>query len=86
MRCKKKQKIPVLDIPGLASFQFLHGNPPTLELNGTRVTGMFSVDTHFFELSARFNSNEDVPVLDYLKAQRELRAKMMALKLEGGQK
>lgn len=81
-------KIPILDIPGQGAFQFLHGNKPEMALNGTRVTLFFNADDRFYELAARFNGNESVPVLDFLNAQRQLKAKMFAMKekLTGGQK
>lgn len=74
------KRIPVLDIPGLGAFQHLHGNEPEMTLNGSRVTLLFNADDRFYELSARFNSNEAVPVLDFLNCQRLLRAKMFAMK------
>lgn len=77
------KKIPVLDIPELGAFQYLYGNEPEMELNGTRVTLLFDANNLFYELSARYNSNEPIPVLDFLHAQRQLKAKMFALKLRG---
>ena len=75
-----ERKIPVLDIPGLSSFQYLQGNPPELVSQGTRVVCMFNADQTFYDLSERFNRNEPVSVLDFLNAQRQLKAKMFALK------
>ncbi len=80
---KKPRKIPILDIPGLGSFQLLHGNNPDMEMNVTRVTLLFNADAVFYELSARYNSNEPVNVLDFVNAQRQLKARMMALKSQG---
>ena len=79
-----ERKIPVLDVPGLSSFQYLHGNSPELVLQGTRVVCMFNADQTFYDLSEWFNRNEPVNVLDFLNAQRQLKAKMFALK--GGQR
>lgn len=76
----KDKKIPILDVPGLGSFQFYYGNEPEMTLNGTRVTLLFNADDRFYELSARFNSNESIPVLDFLNAQRQLKAKMFSMK------
>lgn len=78
-----KRKVPVLDIPGLSSFQRLHGNAPEMLLQGTRVICLFEPNDLFYELSERFNRNEGVNVLDFLKAQRELRAQMFALRGQG---
>lgn len=74
------KKIPVLDIPGLGAFQYLYGNEPEMALNGSRVALLFNADDIFYELSARYNSNEPVPVLDFLNSQRQLKAKMFAMK------
>lgn len=78
------QKIPVLDFPGLGAFQLLNGNDPELQMNGTRVTLLFTADDTFFELSARYNNNEPVNVLDFVNSQRQLRARMFALKSAEG--
>lgn len=77
------KKIPVLDIPGLGAFQYLHGNEPEMTMNGSRVTLLFNADDRFCELSARYNSNEFVKVLDFTNAQRQLKAKMFSLKGRG---
>jgi hypothetical protein len=74
------QKVPVLDIPGLGSYQFMNGNDPEMAMNGARVTLLFEANELFYELSARFNSNEVVNVLDFVNAQRQLRARMYAMK------
>lgn len=76
---KKTARIPILDL-NQAAFQFMHGNIPELELNGTRITFLFTPDDAFFKLSARYNSNEPVPCLDLVNAQRQLRSMMMAAK------
>ncbi len=77
-------KVPVLDIPGLSTFQDYHENPPELEMQGTRITAMFKADQRFFELAERYNRNELVNVLDFVNCQRKLKAKMLALKHGGG--
>ena len=77
---QKSKKIPVLDIPGLGAFQFLYENEPEMELNGTRITLLFNADDLFYTLSERFSNNEPVPVLAFLNAQRQLKAKMFALR------
>ena len=73
-------QIPVLDIPGHGAFQCLHGNDPDMALNGTRVTLLFNADQTFYELAARYNSNEAVNVLDFVNAQRQLKARMFSMK------
>jgi hypothetical protein len=73
-------KVPILDIPGHCSFQYLYGNDPEFSMNGTRVTAFFIADEKFYELAARFNNNEPVNVLDFLNAQRQLKARMFSMK------
>lgn len=72
-------KIQILDL-NFSAFQRLHGNIPELELNGTRVSFLFNADDTFHKLSASYNSNESVNVLDFVNAQRQLRAMMMSMK------
>lgn len=79
----ENRKIPILDL-NLASYQHLHGNSPKLHLEGTRVIFLFSVDDTFCKLSADYNSNRLVPVLDFVNAQRQLKAMMLSLKNGGG--
>jgi len=74
------KKIPVLDIPGLGAFQLLYGNEPEMALNGSRVTLLFNANDLFYELSGRYNNNEVVPVLDFLNAKRQLKARMFSMK------
>lgn len=76
-------KIPIFDL-NLSAFQHLHGNTPELELQGTRVIFLFDANDTFYKLSALYNSNEPVNVLDFVNCQRQLRAMMFAKK--GGQK
>jgi len=79
----KNKKIPILDILGFGAFQFYHGNEPEWTLNGTRASLLFNADDRFYELSVRFNSNESVSVLDFLNAQRQLKAKLFSITREG---
>lgn len=85
MKKDSPKKIPILDIPGLGTFQKLNGNDPEMAINGTRVTLMFNASDLFYELSERFNSNELVPVLDFLHIQRQLKARMLSLKSQASQ-
>jgi len=78
-------RIPILDMSGLGPFQFLNGNEPEMAMNGTRVTLLFKSDERFYELSARYNNNEPVNVLDFVNAQRQLKARMFSMKA-GGQR
>jgi hypothetical protein len=75
------KEIPLSDL-NLSAFHLYHGNPPELSLQGSKVIFLFSNDDTFFELSARYNSNETIPVLDFVNALRQLKAVMMNKKLE----
>jgi len=82
----KKQtltKIPIFDL-NLSAFQHLHGNTPQLELQGTRVTFLFNPDDTFYRISGLYNANTPVNAVDFVNAQRQLRAMMLAKK--GGQR
>lgn len=83
MKKDSPRKIPVLDIPGLSAFQHLCGNTPEMVIQGSRVVCLFEADDVFYELSARYNGNEFVRVLDLVNSQRQLRAMMLALKGQG---
>lgn len=76
---KKCEKIPIFDL-NFSAFLHLHGNTPELSLQGTRIIFLFNPDDTFYQLSARYNSNEATPILDYVSAQRQLRAMMMSMK------
>ncbi len=77
---KLTKKIPILDIPGLGSYQFYHGNKGTWEFNGTRATLLFDADEKFYELCQRYQKNDSVKVCDFVSVQRQLKAEMMSLK------
>jgi hypothetical protein len=88
MKKAVRKRIPILDLH-FSAFQALHGNPPELVLNGTRVIFFFEPDEAFCQLSARYNSNEATPILDFVNAQRQLRAAMLSMKgqrLQGEEK
>lgn len=79
MKKSSPKKIPILDL-NHSAFQKHHDNEPELEMQGSRGVFMFKPDDKFFELSARYNRNEPVPVLDFVNCQRQLKAQLMALK------
>jgi len=72
-------RIPILDFH-LASFHLYHGNTPELELQGTRVIFCFEPNDTFYRLTALYNKNEFIGCLDFVKAQRQLRAMMLSLR------
>jgi hypothetical protein len=75
-----KQKIPLLDLTGLTAFQRLHGNSYEMTMQGNRGVAMFEANRTFYELAEKFNRNEPVQVIDFLQAQREVKAELMTLK------
>lgn len=77
---KPPTKVPILDLTGFTSFQRLYGNIYELVMQGSRGVAMFDADERFYEIAEKFNRNEDVPVIDFLQAQREVKAELMALK------
>jgi len=77
---KLPQKIPILDLTGLTSFQRYWGNEYVLVMQGSRGVAMFDANEKFYEIAERFNRNESIPVIDFLHAQREVKAELMALK------
>jgi hypothetical protein len=74
------QKIPLLDLTGLTAFQRLHGNSYEMVMQGNRGVAMFEANDKFYEVSELFNRNEFIRVIDFLQAQREVKAELMALK------
>lgn len=82
-KVKASPKIPIFDL-NLAAFHLLNNNSPTLELQGTRVTFLFNPDDIFYKLSALYNSNSPVNIVDYVNCQRQLRAMMFAKKGKQG--
>ena len=76
-----KKKMPVLDLY-LSAFLSLHGSQPELTKQGTRIIFEFPSNKEVFQLSREFNANPSVSVLDYVKAIRQLKAKMFSMKGE----
>jgi len=76
---KSKQKMPLMDIY-LASYLVLNRINPELVLEGTRVVFEFPATKEVYRISRGFNNNPSVPVLDYVREVRQLRARMIAMK------
>ncbi len=70
-------KIPINDIY-FSSFQALHGNEPEIITQGTRAIFMFNSDDAFYAISAKYNQNEAVNVLDFVNALRRIRGLMLS--------
>jgi hypothetical protein len=75
----KKNTIPLLDLHH-AAFLNLHGLKPELTLSGSRVVFEFLPEKNFYQLSRDYNQNHSVPVLDFVKSIRQLKARMFSLK------
>lgn len=67
----------------LASFLFLHGIQPNLQLQGTRVVFAFAVTDELYRLSGSFNANVSIPVTDFVQAVKTLRSQMITLRNNG---
>jgi hypothetical protein len=64
----------------LASFLTLHDQEVTLELQNGKVVFTFESTDTLYRLMNDFNSNEDVPVLNYTTVIKTLRGKMLTAK------
>ena len=80
----KLTEVPINDLLGLYAFLVLNNHPSArLKEESGRAYGICNADRAFHELVRCFNRNEAVPVLDFLRTQREIRSKMLALKNAG---
>lgn len=84
MQKKNEKRLPLLDIYQ-ASFLTLKGIPPELVLDGTRVIFEFPITDEVYNFNREYNSNPSVPVLDFVKAVRQLKAMMLSMKRGGVQ-
>jgi hypothetical protein len=83
---KPRNRIPILDI-NQSAFHMLHHDEPEEELQpGGRIAFIHKATERFYELAARYNANESVPVQDFVNCQRQLKACMMALKNGNGKR
>jgi hypothetical protein len=76
---KTNHRITIFDI-NQAAFLASQGCEPELVLQGGRVNFSFPADDDYFRLSDAYNLNLEIPILDYVKALRMLRSKMMSAK------
>lgn len=70
-----KQKFTTLDIY-LAGYLEYRGIPAELDNQGTRVIFTFPQSNELYKLTSAFNSNDSIPITDYVSMIRTLRAKM----------
>jgi len=64
----------------LASFLSLHGTDPILEARNGKVIFTFENTDNLYRLMNLYNSNQDVPVADFVTAVKTLRGKMLTAK------
>lgn len=75
----KTKTFSTLDIY-LASFLSLHDQDVILELRNGKVVFTLESTDNLYRLMNDFNSNEEIPVLDYTTAIKTLRGKMLTRK------
>lgn len=75
----KPKAFSTLDIY-LASFLSLHETDPTLETRNGKVVFIFDATDRLYHLMNLFNSNEPVPVADFVTTVKTLRGKMLTAK------
>lgn len=64
----------------LSAYLSLNGLFPQLQRNGTKVVFQFPISDELYKLLMRFNSNEDVPVTDYVTTVKTLRGQMLTMR------
>lgn len=77
-----KQRFTTLDIY-LAGYLEYRGIHAELEHQGTRVIFTFPQSDELYKLTSAFNSNDSIPVTDYVSSIRTLRAKMFSAREHG---
>ncbi len=80
-KAKTPSTIPYHDIH-LSSYLAYRGVEPVLVKGGTRVVFHFPNDSQTHRLIAEFNTNPTLPVLDFIKHLRKLRAQMLSMRNE----
>ncbi len=71
---EKQQKFSTMDVY-LWAFLSLNGLTPALENNSGRITFNFPAEATLYKLMSSFNSNEAVPVADFVTKVKTLRGK-----------
>lgn len=64
----------------LSSFLAFHGIQPTLENINGKVVFFFPASEELYQLIARYNSNEAVPVNSFVTVIKMLRAQLLSLR------
>lgn len=73
---KKETEINLLDI-NLSAFLSLHGVPPRLERQNSKIVFTFPATEVVYRLMNRFNRDEDVPVASFCTTLKTLRGQML---------
>lgn len=76
-----KKKIPIMDVY-LSAFLSMQGQQPELSKQGSRVIFEFPATKEVFTLCKAFNENPSVPVIEYVKSVRQIKARMFSMKEE----
>lgn len=64
----------------LSSFLSLHGIIPELRITNGKVTFNFPITDDLYRLANSYNSNEPVPVADFVTAVKTLRGQMLTMR------
>jgi hypothetical protein len=64
----------------LSSFLALHGIEPALEVRNGKVVFVFDATDNLYRLMNRYNSNDSVPVADFVTSVKTLRGKMLTVR------
>lgn len=76
---KNVNKLPLFDIYQTA-YAELKGIPPELSLQGTRVEFNLPASDKVYKILREYQTNPSVPIIDYVKVLRRLRAKMLSMR------
>lgn len=79
MAMTEQKTMSTLDIY-LSAFLSLHGLRPELKNNNGRVTFDFLVNDELYRLANAYNSNEPVPVADFVTEIKTLRGQMLTMR------
>lgn len=64
----------------MAGYLAFHGIEPSLENNSGKIVFVFQADDSLYQLITKYNSNERVPVVDFVTSVKMLRGKMLSMR------
>lgn len=79
MAMTEQKTMSTLDIY-LSAFLSLHDLKPELLVNNGRVTFNFPVSDDLYRIANAYNSNEPIPVADFVTAIKTLRGQMLTMR------